>query len=105
MNIGRVPFSVPISDDQFVYNGLGNLTDMFQDHAGAIPAGTTYTNNPANVPDVHYDYSDNLADNDDRLVDEVYPNRRVLVYNYNGEREGASHRRCKYLLANDLWLG
>jgi YD repeat-containing protein len=64
------------SDDMRLYDGLGNLTDEYQDHSSAVNTSTS--------PDVHYNYDTSFASNYSRLEDELYPNGRTLLYNYNG---------------------
>ena len=90
--VDAATFSIPFattatpatSDVAFVYDGLGNLTDEFQSYAGTIQPGTSFTSNPQFVPDVHYYYDTNFDSNYSRMSAEVYPNGRVLTYNYNG---------------------
>ena len=59
-----------------VYNGLGQLTGEYQSNAGPVVIGTT--------PVVQYTYND-LAngENNSRPTSMIYPNGRVLDYNYN----------------------
>lgn len=59
-----------------IFNGLGQLTGEYQSHSGPVVIGTT--------PEVQYTYND-LAngENNSRLTSMVYPNGRVLDYNYN----------------------
>lgn len=59
-----------------VFNGLGQLTGEYQSHSGPVVIGTT--------PEVQYTYND-LAngENNSRLTSMIYPNGRVLDYNYD----------------------
>jgi RHS repeat-associated protein len=59
-----------------VYNGLGQMTGEYQSHAGPVVVGTT--------PEVQYTYNDMAnGTNNSRPTGVIYPNGRVLQYNYN----------------------
>jgi RHS repeat-associated protein len=58
------------------YNGLGQLTGEYQSHSGPAVIGTT--------PVVQYTYNDMAnGENNSRLTGMIYPNGRVLSFNYN----------------------
>jgi hypothetical protein len=60
---------------QLTYNGLGQLTNDYQAHAGAVNAGTT--------PQVQYAYNLMVGGaNNSRLLDLVYPNSRQIDFTY-----------------------
>jgi RHS repeat-associated protein len=65
-----------VNQVQRTFNGLGQLTNEYQSHSGAVNTSTT--------PQVQYAY--NLMSggaNNSRLTSMTYPNGRVLNYNYN----------------------
>jgi RHS repeat-associated protein len=68
--------SAVVDQVQDVFNGLGQLVGEYQSHAGPVVIGTT--------PEVQFTYND-LAngENNSRLTSMVYPNGRVLTYNYD----------------------
>jgi YD repeat-containing protein len=58
------------------FNGLGQLTDRYQEHGGAV--------NTSSTPAVRYAYAEMAGgQNNSRLVSMTYPNGRVLDYVYN----------------------
>jgi RHS repeat-associated protein len=58
------------------YDGLGQLTNEYQSHSGAVIPSTT--------PQVQYQYNElSNGANNSRLESMTYPNGRVLNYNYN----------------------
>lgn len=63
-----------MSQVQRAYDGLGNLTQEWQSHSGAVNTSTT--------PSVQYGYSSLDANNRVRLTSMTYPNSRVIGYNY-----------------------
>jgi RHS repeat-associated protein len=73
-----------VNQVQRAFNGLGQLTNEYQSHSGAVVVGTT--------PQVQYTYSQMLDSqghyaNHSRLTSMTYPNTspaRTLTYNYNG---------------------
>lgn len=57
------------------FNGLGQMTAEYQEHGGAVNTSTS--------PKVQYTFSEmSGGDNHSRLTSIVYPNGRVLDYNY-----------------------
>src|SRR5207237_3470148 len=59
-----------------LYNGLDQLIQQYQAHAGAVVVGTT--------PSVQYAYNELAGGaNNSRLLSVTYPNGRVLNFNYN----------------------
>ncbi|MCL4852622.1 MAG: RHS repeat-associated core domain-containing protein, partial [Bryobacteraceae bacterium] len=57
------------------YNGLGQLTEEFQEHSGAVNTGTS--------PSVKYVFSEMVSGaNHSRLVRTVYPNGRIVRSEY-----------------------
>jgi YD repeat-containing protein len=68
-----------VNQVQRAFNGLGQLTQEWQAHGGAVNTSTT--------PSVQYAY--NLMSggaNNSRLTSITYPNGKVLTYNYNTGR-------------------
>jgi RHS repeat-associated protein len=68
-----------VNQVQRAYNGLGQLTNEYQSHSGAVVVGTT--------PQVQYAYSVMAGGNHSRLTSMTYPNTspvHTLTYNYNG---------------------
>jgi RHS repeat-associated protein len=65
-----------VNQAEDAYNGLGQLTGEYQSHSGPVVIGAT--------PEVQYTYND-LANghNNSRPTGMVYPNGRVLTYNYD----------------------
>ena len=64
-----------VNQVQRAYNGLGQLTQEWQSHSGAVVIGTT--------PSVQYGYSLMAGGaNHSRLTSITYPNGKVLTYNY-----------------------
>jgi RHS repeat-associated protein len=64
-----------VNQVQRAYNGLGQLTQEWQSHSGAVNTGTT--------PSVQYGYSlMSGGANHSRLTSITYPNGKVLSYNY-----------------------
>jgi RHS repeat-associated protein len=63
----------PVNQVKNLYNGLGQLTQQFQEHSGTVNGSS---------PSVQYGYS-TLALGA-RLISMTYPNGRVLSYNYTG---------------------
>jgi RHS repeat-associated protein len=58
------------------YNGLGQMTGEYQSHGGPVVIGTT--------PEVQYIYNDMAnGENNSRLTGMIYPNGRVVNYNYD----------------------
>jgi RHS repeat-associated protein len=58
-----------------LYNNLGQLTDQYQAHTGAVNLSTT--------PEVQYVYTDLASGNNSRLTQMVYPSGRKLDYVYS----------------------
>jgi uncharacterized delta-60 repeat protein/RHS repeat-associated protein len=79
----------PLNQVQNTYNGYGQLTTQYQEHGGAV--------NTATSAKVQYAYSEggtditNLTDDNSRLTKIVYPNGRVLRYEY-GVTDSLSNR-------------
>jgi RHS repeat-associated protein len=66
------------------FNGLGQLTSEWQEHAGAVTGGS---------PRVQYTYSEMSGGaNHSRLTSIIYPNGKVLNYNYAAELDDAISR-------------
>jgi RHS repeat-associated protein len=64
-----------VNQVQEAYNGLGQLTEAWQSHSGAVNTSTT--------PNVQYSYTLMAgAVNNSRLTTMSYPNGRVITYNY-----------------------
>jgi len=64
-----------VNQVQRAFNGLGQLTQEWQSHSGAVVIGTT--------PSVQYGYSLMAGGaNHSRLTSITYPNGKVLTYNY-----------------------
>jgi len=64
-----------VNQVQRAYNGLGQMTQEWQSHSGAVVIGTT--------PSVQYGYSLMAGGaNHSRLTSITYPNGKVLTYNY-----------------------
>lgn len=66
-----------INQIQREYNGYGQLTTEYQEHTGEVNTGTS--------PKVQYVYTEggtDVSDNDSRLTKMIYPNGRVLRYEY-----------------------
>jgi hypothetical protein len=64
-----------VNQVQDTFNGLGQLTNEYQAHSGAVNTSTT--------PQVQYAYTQMAGGvNNSRLVSMTYPNGRVLDYNY-----------------------
>jgi RHS repeat-associated protein len=58
-----------------VYNGLDQLIAEYQSHSGPVVIGTT--------PDVQYTYNEMAnGENNSRLTSMIYPDGRVIDYNY-----------------------
>ncbi len=65
-----------VNQVQRAYNGLGQLTQEWQSHSGAVNTSTT--------PSVQYGYTlMSGGANNSRLTSITYPNGYVLTYNYN----------------------
>ncbi|MFL5244587.1 MAG: RHS repeat-associated core domain-containing protein [Gemmataceae bacterium] len=65
-----------VNQVQRAYNGLGQMTQEWQAHSGAVVTGTT--------PSVQYAYSlMSGGANHSRLTSITYPNGKVLTYNYS----------------------
>ncbi|MFL5241992.1 MAG: RHS repeat domain-containing protein [Gemmataceae bacterium] len=65
-----------VNQVQRAYNGLGQMTQEWQAHSGAVITGTT--------PSVQYAYSlMSGGANHSRLTSITYPNGKVLTYNYS----------------------
>jgi hypothetical protein len=61
---------------QRAFNGLGQLTQEWQAHSGAV--------NTSSTPSVQYGYTlMSGGQNNSRLTSITYPNGKVLNYNYN----------------------
>jgi len=59
-----------------MYNGLRQLTAEYQSHAGPVVIGMT--------PEVQYTYNEMAnGENNSRLTSMIYPNGRVIDYNYH----------------------
>ena len=64
-----------VNEVERVYNGLGQLVEEYQEHSGAVNVSTT--------PSVEYTYSEMAGGaNHSRLTGVVYPDGKVLTYNY-----------------------
>lgn len=64
-----------VNQVQREFNGFGQLTAEYQEHAGAVNTGTS--------PKVQYTYSEMAGGaNHSRLTSIIYPNGRVVTYNY-----------------------
>jgi RHS repeat-associated protein len=64
-----------VNQVQRAYNGLGQMTQEWQSHSGAVNTGTT--------PNVRYAYNEMAGNtNNSRLTSMTYPNGRVLYYIY-----------------------
>ena len=82
-----------VNDVQFAYNSYWQLVADYQSHSGAVHVSTT--------PNVQYAYADGSA-NTVRPMDLIYPNGRVLNYDYGtagGIADSAS--RIASLIDND----
>jgi len=67
-----------------VYNGLAQLTGQYQSHSGPVTAGT---------PEVQYTYTDLASgQNNSRLTGTIYPNGRVVTYNYDAGLDNSISR-------------
>jgi RHS repeat-associated protein len=65
-----------VNQVQRAYNGLGQMTQEWQSHSGAVNTGTT--------PSVQYAYSlMSGGANHSRLTSITYPNGKVLTFNYS----------------------
>jgi RHS repeat-associated protein len=65
-----------VNQVQQAFNGLGQLTNEYQAHSGAVNTGTT--------PQVQYAYTEmSGGQNNSRLTSMTYPSGYVLNYNYN----------------------
>ncbi|MFL5246024.1 MAG: RHS repeat-associated core domain-containing protein [Gemmataceae bacterium] len=65
-----------VNQVQRAYNGLGQMTQEWQSHSGAVVTGAT--------PSVQYGYSlMSGGANHSRLTSITYPNGKVLTYNYS----------------------
>ena len=70
-----------------LYNGLGQLTEEFQEHDGAVDAFTL---------SVQYAYSEMASGaNHSRLIGMTYPNGRVLAYGYDSGLDSTISRLSK----------
>jgi uncharacterized delta-60 repeat protein/RHS repeat-associated protein len=89
----------PINQTQYAYNGYGQLTTEYQEHAGAVNTTTS--------PKVQYAYSEggtdvtNLSDDNSRLTSVTYPNGRVLRYEYGGSDSLSNRISRLAFLADD----
>src|SRR5207244_6613787 len=65
-----------VNQVQYAFNGLGQLTEEWQSHSGAVNTNTT--------PNVQYSYTLMSGGvNNSRLTGTTYPNAfRVITYNY-----------------------
>ncbi len=64
-----------VNQVQRAFNGLGQLTQEWQSHSGAVNTSTT--------PSVQYAYTlMSGGQNNSRLTSITYPNSKVLNYNY-----------------------
>ncbi len=64
-----------VNEIQRVYNGLGQMTREYQEHAGSVNTSTSLH--------VNYAYSEMaFGTNHSRLLSMTYPNGKVLTYNY-----------------------
>src|SRR5204863_9974583 len=64
-----------VNQVQDAFNGLGQLTTEWQSHSGAVNTSTT--------PNVQYSYTLMSGGvNNSRLTGMIYPNGRVIGYNY-----------------------
>jgi RHS repeat-associated protein len=74
-----------VNQVQDSFNGLGQLTNEYQSHSGAVNTSTT--------PQVQYGYTlMSGGQNNSRLVSMTYPNGRVLNYNYASGVDSAVSR-------------
>jgi len=69
----------PLNQVQYAYNGYGQLITEYQAHSGAVDVNST--------PKVQYGYNEggdrpNDSNNNSRLIRIVYPNGRVVRYEY-----------------------
>ena len=70
---------------QWAFNGLGQMTQEWQSHSGAVNTSTT--------PSVQYAYSGMAGRaNHSRLVSISYPNGKALSVNYNSGVDDALSR-------------
>jgi uncharacterized delta-60 repeat protein/RHS repeat-associated protein len=81
--------STVVNEVQRLYNGYGQLTTEYQARGGSVNASTT--------PKVQFAYTEggtdvtNLTDDNSRLTKIIYPNGRVLRYEY-GASDSLSNR-------------
>ena len=74
-----------VNQVQRAFNGLGQVTQEWQSHCGAVNTSTT--------PSVQYAYSEMAGGaNLSRLVSMTYPNGKVLSFNYNSGVDDALSR-------------
>jgi RHS repeat-associated protein len=74
-----------VNQVQDTFNGLGQLTNEYQAHSGAVNTSTT--------PQVQYGYSlMSGGANNSRLTSITYPNGRILNYNYSSGVDDAVSR-------------
>jgi hypothetical protein len=77
-----------VNQVQRAFNGLGQLTQEWQSHSGAVNTSTT--------PSVQYAYSEMAGGaNHSRLLNMTYPNGKVLSFNYNSGVDAAISRLSK----------
>ena len=79
-----------VNQVQYAYNGLGQLTNEYQEHGGAVNTGTS----------LQVQYGWNLMAsgvNNSNLLTMTYPNGRVLHYGYNNTTLDSTVSRIDYL--------
>ena len=68
--------TIVVNQVEDLYNGLGQLTAEYQSHSGPVVIGTT--------PEVQYTYNEMAnGENNSRLTSMIYPDGRVIDYNYD----------------------
>src|SRR6185437_11040461 len=70
----------PFNQVEDLYNGLGQITNQYQNPIGVVDTSTS--------PDVQYVYNEMAGgENNSRLRSIVYPNGRILDYDYSANQQ------------------
>ena len=72
-----------MNEVQFAYNSFGQLVADYQEHGGVV--------NTSTLPKVEYQYADGSAGHN-RPTKMIYPNGRILRYDYRSGTEDAINR-------------
>jgi hypothetical protein len=69
------------------FNDFGQLIEEWQSHSGAV--------NTSSTPNVQYTYTEGASANNSRLTSLVYPDGKVLNYNYASGVDDALSRQAQ----------